>query len=129
MARDPFIPTREDLGVVVRATVTGKVVSVETGFIDVETSTTTFARLDPTQATWERVAPVEWPPQPGDLWRDRHGEPWFIYVTVAGVRARAREFLGARDAHGGFVDHDVEAHLLTLAPLTLMVRDSKVVEL
>jgi hypothetical protein len=25
----------------------------------------------------ERVAPPEWPPQPGDLWRDRDGSPWF----------------------------------------------------
>lgn len=25
----------------------------------------------------ERVAPAEWPPQPGDLWRDRDGTLWF----------------------------------------------------
>lgn len=31
--------------------------------------------------TVERVAPVEWPPQPGDLWRDRGGELWFSYVV------------------------------------------------
>src|SRR5690606_14221389 len=27
--------------------------------------------------TIERVAPAEWPPRPGDLWRDRDGLPWF----------------------------------------------------
>lgn len=27
--------------------------------------------------TIERVAPAEWPPRPGDLWRDREGELWF----------------------------------------------------
>lgn len=27
--------------------------------------------------TVERVAPAEWPPQPGDVWRDRHGTRWF----------------------------------------------------
>jgi hypothetical protein len=27
--------------------------------------------------TIERVAPPEWPPQPGDLWRDRNGSAWF----------------------------------------------------
>lgn len=25
----------------------------------------------------ERRAPAEWPPQPGDLWRDRNGDLWF----------------------------------------------------
>ncbi len=29
--------------------------------------------------TIERVAPAEWPPQPGDLWRDRVGELWFVH--------------------------------------------------
>lgn len=27
--------------------------------------------------TVERVAPAEWPPRPGDLWRDNHGALWF----------------------------------------------------
>ncbi|MFI6813737.1 hypothetical protein ACIBG7_15055 [Nonomuraea sp. NPDC050328] len=27
--------------------------------------------------TVERVAPEEWPPQPGDLWRDGRGNLWF----------------------------------------------------
>lgn len=27
--------------------------------------------------TITRVAPAEWPPRPGDLWRDREGELWF----------------------------------------------------
>lgn len=31
--------------------------------------------------TVKRVAPAEWPPQPGDLWRDREGELWFAYVV------------------------------------------------
>ena len=26
----------------------------------------------------ERVAPAEWPPQPGDLWRDHDGNLWFV---------------------------------------------------
>lgn len=28
-------------------------------------------------ATITRVAPAEWPPQSGDLWRDRNGDLWF----------------------------------------------------
>lgn len=31
----------------------------------------------PVQAAIERVAPAEWPPQTGDLWRDQHGHVWF----------------------------------------------------
>lgn len=27
--------------------------------------------------TIERVAPAEWPPRPGDLWRDGEGDVWF----------------------------------------------------
>lgn len=27
--------------------------------------------------TVERVAPAEWPPRPGDLWRDQDGTVWF----------------------------------------------------
>jgi hypothetical protein len=29
--------------------------------------------------TVERVAPAEWPPQPGDVWRDPHGYAWFAF--------------------------------------------------
>ena len=31
--------------------------------------------------TVKRTAPAEWPPQPGDLWRDKHGALWFVYVV------------------------------------------------
>lgn len=34
-------------------------------------------RADAHSITVERVAPAEWPPQAGDVWRDRHGSPWF----------------------------------------------------
>jgi hypothetical protein len=45
----------------------------------------TFAIIDehgnryrmPPQAAVERVAPADWPPQPGDLWRDQGGTLWF----------------------------------------------------
>lgn len=33
--------------------------------------------VDAPGVTVEHVAPAEWPPQPGDLWRDRHGGLWF----------------------------------------------------
>lgn len=31
----------------------------------------------PPQAAIKRVAPPEWPPRLGDLWRDRFGDLWF----------------------------------------------------
>lgn len=31
----------------------------------------------PAHAELERVAPAEWPPQPGDLWRDAFRSTWF----------------------------------------------------
>jgi hypothetical protein len=33
--------------------------------------------LDGPGVTVERVAPAEWPPQPGDLWHDRTQTSWF----------------------------------------------------
>ncbi len=33
--------------------------------------------------TVERVAPPEWPPRQGDLWRDRNGSLWFAYREPA----------------------------------------------
>lgn len=31
--------------------------------------------------TVERVAPAEWPPRPGDLWRDRDGDAWYALLV------------------------------------------------
>lgn len=41
-------------------------------------------------AVIERVAPKEWPPQPGDKWEDRDGDPWFAigdgaFVNMGGA--------------------------------------------
>lgn len=33
--------------------------------------------------TVERVAPAEWPPRPGDLWRDHDGDVWFCRAWQA----------------------------------------------
>lgn len=37
--------------------------------------------LSAASVTVERVAPAEWPPQPGDLWRDKHDELWFAFTV------------------------------------------------
>jgi len=134
MPQDRYVPTREDIGAQVKATVAGRVVGVETGFIDVEVwrgaDTAAFVRVQhPTHAVWDRIAPADWPPEPGDVWRDRQGYTWFVYDSSAGVAAvREREFLAARDGQGSYIDTDVEAHLLSRGPLTLLVRAGKTVE-
>ena len=45
----------------------------------------------PSSVTTERVAPAEWPPQPGDLWADSRGVWWFVHrVQVGNARHETR---------------------------------------
>ena len=37
----------------------------------------------PPQAAIERIAPAEWPPRTGDLWRDRDGDVWLCVTWTA----------------------------------------------
>jgi hypothetical protein len=58
----------------------------------------------PPQAAIERVAPPEWPPRLGDLWRDRDGDLWFAstgygpddeeYVDLRCVKAKPLQAWG-----------------------------------
>jgi hypothetical protein len=123
-----FVPSLDDAGQHIRATVTGKLVSVASGFVDLETHGGDDARhvvrmSNPTQATWERVAPAEWPPQPGDLWVDQSGAAWFVYQQ----NPQMDQTLSCRTATGGYADHGVERHLLERSPLKLLVRHGKLV--
>jgi hypothetical protein len=34
----------------------------------------------PSAVTVERKSPAEWPPQPGDVWHDRHESKWFAVL-------------------------------------------------
>jgi hypothetical protein len=38
----------------------------------------------PPQAAVTRVAPAEWPPRTGDLWRDRENDVWFAVEDADG---------------------------------------------
>jgi len=40
-------------------------------------STITIPYADSDAVTVERVTPAQWPPRPGDLWRDSAGRVWF----------------------------------------------------
>lgn len=72
----------------------------------------------PPQALVERVAPAGWPPQPGDLWRDRVGEPWFAFNDKgADLMVPAYPVNASR---GGRMPDTV---LEKLGPLTLVHRE------
>lgn len=47
----------------------------------------------------ERLAPAEWPPLPGDLWRDQHGALWFAFDSP-GVGLCMRTATGGRSSAG-----------------------------
>ncbi|GAA3223021.1 hypothetical protein [Actinocorallia longicatena] len=48
----------------------------EGGSVVIRAADGTEGWIMPPQAEIARVAPAEWPPQPGDLWRDRDGDTW-----------------------------------------------------
>jgi hypothetical protein len=67
--------------------------------------------------TFELVAPAEWPPQPGDLWRDKHGELWFIHCDPPDG------LLMARTADGERWTPDASRLIEDNGPLTLAYRE------
>lgn len=74
------------VGDLLDVTIRARVVDVSLPCLVVETDcmdATVFDLEDPAIEV-ARVAPVEWPPVPGDLWRDGHGEVWFTYLVPAG---------------------------------------------
>lgn len=73
--------------------------------------------MDADAVTVERVAPAEWPPRPGDLWRDSGGRRWFFRRAFNG------EPLTGYTSGAGWTD-DVSALLADgNAPWTLLYRD------
>lgn len=78
------------------------------------------------QALITRVAPADWPPQLGDLWRDREGDLWFgfpgferdggPYVNLRSSRDKSLDGWGAEVAH--YV-------IAKFGPLTLVHREKQ----
>jgi hypothetical protein len=66
---------------------------------------------------YERVAPAEWPPVAGDLWRDGHGDVWFAYTVHPDGTLRMVTANGLRwsDGHDGQLEDN--------APWTLVHRE------
>lgn len=74
----------------------------------------------PPQAGVERVAPAEWPPRPGDKWRDRHGSAWFAFY---GLEAREVFMIPADPVRGPLATPTPATVLGKLSPLTLVHRE------
>jgi hypothetical protein len=80
----------------------------------------------PPQAAVTRVAPAEWPPQVGDLWRDQFGDLWFAYQgygpdgeTYVGLRCAIDK---VTEAWGDQIVHSVNQEY---GPLTLVHREDQ----
>lgn len=70
--------------------------------------------------TVTRLAPPEWPPRQGDLWRDKHGDLWFTHTVqplASGLRMVTADGLRWSEGH--------EGQLTDNSPWTLVHRESK----
>lgn len=69
----------------------------------------------PPQAKVERVAPAEWPPELGDLWRDRLGSVWFALGR--------RVLMVPGDPVGDLGGYEPDKVLAKVGPLALVHRE------
>lgn len=76
----------------------------------------------PPQAAIGRVAPAEWPPQPGDLWKDEHGSFWFAFW---GADACEVFMVPSDPARGELNTPMPDRVLLMVGPLTLVHREDQ----
>lgn len=65
----------------------------------------------------ERVAPAEWPPQSGDLWKDDQGEVWWFYQSEHDQVRLCR-----RNRSGAYEEGVETVKLLEQGPWTLVLR-------
>lgn len=76
----------------------------------------------PPQAAVVRVAPAEWPPKPGDKWRDRHGSAWFAFY---GLEAREVFMIPADPVRGPLSTPTPDEVMHKVGPLTLVHREEE----
>lgn len=74
------------------------------------------------EVTVERVSPPEWPPRPGDLWRDMAGIVWFATDVHDVDRTDVPEVRLVR-AYEGAASDPVDKVLKLYGPLTLVHRE------
>lgn len=77
--------------------------------------------------TVERVAPAEWPPLPGDLWRDSDGGLWMMQrrVHIGEYGNRTERAMVAADADSYSSSELVERFLERHGPLELVHREPR----
>ena len=70
--------------------------------------------------TVEHAAPAEWPPQPGDLWRDCDGDVWLVCMVGDGEVFGLTMICAA-----GAADRSPEQLAERFGPLTLVHREDE----
>lgn len=79
--------------------------------------------LGASAVTVEHIAPTEWPPQAGDLWRDKSGDLWFFHAhqnDTKQIIGRTADGLRWEREHR---QSDFSSLLDTCAPWSLVHRD------
>lgn len=84
-----------------------------------ESSNLHSVHTDAPGVTVEHVAPAEWPPQPGDLWRDNGDELWFVVQLAPDDIAMLPSYPVSSSKRGVKPDR-VRS---TVGPLTLVHRE------
>lgn len=77
----------------------------------------------PSQAAITRVAPAEWPPLPGDKWRDGEGRPWFA-IDVTDPVCHEEQFVALVNTFGARLTNPY-ADVVKYGPFTLVHREEQ----
>lgn len=77
----------------------------------------------PPQAAITRVAPAEWPPLPGDKWRDGEGRPWFA-IDVTDPVCHEEQFVALVNTFGARLTNPY-ADVVKYGPFTLVHREEQ----
>lgn len=114
-------------GELVEVCLTGKIAELDSNALVVRVASgdgSTFSDVEiPTEdgQRWginiKRVAPVEWPPRAGDVWKDATSRAWWFYHSE-----NTPESLTRRNAYGSYEEKVDPSQLLEQGPWTLALR-------
>ncbi|WP_431728645.1 hypothetical protein [Verrucosispora sp. TAA-831] len=79
------------------------------------------------RVTVERVAPADWPPEVGDVWRDRENVLWFISLREVGDDFRTEKVFtpSSTRAVNRYTSYQADRLLADRGPLTLVHREHR----
>lgn len=119
LADEPASPVRE--GDVINLQVSGVRVTKANGqviAVQMPNGQPCLVDLRSGAVTFTLAEPAHWPPQRGDVWIDRDGNPWF------GAHIDDHTYLVSEDGSDQYINTVVGSH----GPLTLAFRDGKAVQ-